>query len=135
MSAREVHFYEGMFMRPHHLQAVHRHAAELLHTSSTWDQHYNWGLRAIDIEPDALANHRVVVRMLRARLRDGTLVSVPEDGVLPAVDLKPLLTGDATLTVFLGVPVVHVGRANIAGPRTAEGGRYLIDTLDLEDEN
>ena len=69
MAAREVHFYEGMFMRPHHLQAVHRHAAQLLHTSSTWDQHYNWGLRAIDIEPDALANHRVVVRMLRARLR------------------------------------------------------------------
>jgi len=135
MTAREVHFYEGMFLRPHHLQAAQRHAAELLHTSCTWDQHYNWGLRTIDIEADALANHRVVVRALQARLRDGTLIRVPEDGVLPALDLKPLLTGDNILTVYLGVPIVHLGRANVAGPRTNEGGRYLTDTLDLEDEN
>ncbi len=135
MTAREVHWHEGMFLRPHQLQAAQRHASTQLHTSSLWDQHYNWGLRAIEVEPDALANHRVVVRALQARLRDGTLVSVPDDGVLPALDLKPLLTGDSTLTLFLGVPVVHVGRANVAGSQPAEGGRYLLDTLDLEDEN
>ncbi len=135
MTAREVHWHEGMFLRPHQLQAAQRHADQLLHTSSTWDQHYNWGLRGIDIEADALANHRFVVRSLKARLRDGTLVSVPEDGVLPVLELKPVLSGDSTLTIFLGVPVVHLGRANVAGPRVTEGGRYLVDTQDLEDEN
>ena len=49
---------------PHHLQAAQRHSAQMLHTGLTWDQHYNWGLRAIDIEPDALANHRLVIRTL-----------------------------------------------------------------------
>jgi type VI secretion system protein ImpJ len=135
MTAREVHWHEGMFLRPHQLQAAQRHADHQLHTSSTWDQHYNWGLRGIDIEADALANQRFVVRSLKARLRDGTLVSVPEDGVLPVLELKPVLSGDTTLTIFLGVPVVHVGRANVAGPRVTEGGRYLVDTQDLEDEN
>jgi type VI secretion system protein ImpJ len=135
MTAREVHWHEGMFLRPHHMQAAQRHAAQQLHTATTWDQHYNWGLRTIDIEPDALANHRVVVRALQARLRDGTLISVPDDGVLPALDLKGLLTGDTTLTVYLGVPVVSLKQANLAGPRREEGGRYLTDTLDLEDEN
>jgi type VI secretion system protein ImpJ len=135
MTAREVHWHEGMFLRPHQLQAAQRHADHLLHTSSTWDQHYNWGLRGIDIEADALANQRFVVRSLKARLRDGTLISVPEDGVLPVLELKPVLSGDTTLTIFLGVPVVHLGRANVAGPRVTEGGRYLVDTQDLEDEN
>ena len=30
--------------------------------------------------------------------------------------------------MFLGVPVVHLGRADVAGPRVPEGGRFLVDT-------
>jgi type VI secretion system protein ImpJ len=134
MTAPAVHWHEGMFLRPHHLQAAARHAAEQLHTAGRWDQHYSRGLRAFDLDRDALANHRFVVRRLRLRLRDGTLVSLPEEGTLPALDLKPHLDKESTLTVFLGIPALHVGRANVAGP-TTEGGRYLVDSQELEDEN
>ncbi len=89
MTARAVHWYEGMFLRPHHLQAAQRHLGDALHTSSCWDVHYNWGLRVFEMDRDALANHRLVIRRLRARLRDGTLISIPEEGELPALDLKP----------------------------------------------
>src|SRR5581483_8681683 len=87
MTARAVHWHEGMFLRPQHLQAAQRHTAHLSTVGDKWDLHYNWGLRDIDLDLEALANHRLVVRSLRARLRDGTLVSVPEDGLLPAVEL------------------------------------------------
>jgi type VI secretion system protein ImpJ len=73
-----------MFVRPHHFQAAQRNLLDLAHTSEKWDCHYNWGLRSLAIDPDALGNYRLVVRSLRARLRDGTLVSVPDDGPLPA---------------------------------------------------
>ncbi len=33
-----VHWYEGLFLRPHHFQAADRHLAELLHTSLEFDQ-------------------------------------------------------------------------------------------------
>jgi type VI secretion system protein ImpJ len=135
MTARAVHWNEGMFLRPHHLQAAQRYTSEQLHRSSQFDQHYNWGLRAIDLDPEALANHRLVVRSLQIRLRDGTIVSVPEDGELPEINLKPVLASDSTTTIFLAVPVVHLGRANLAGERPVEGGRYLVDALNLEDEN
>ena len=135
MTARAVHWNEGMFLRPHHLQAAQRYASAHLHRSSLFDQHYNWGLRSLDIDKEALANHRLVVRALQIRLRDGTIVSVPEDGELPEINLKTAFGADSTATVYLGVPVVHVGRANLAGERPLEGGRYLVDTLDLEDEN
>src|SRR5262245_22386414 len=80
MTARLVHWHEGMFLRPHHLQAAQRYWAHQGMLGEKWDLHYNWGLRAIDLDLDALSNYRCVVRQLRARLRDGTLVSIPEDG-------------------------------------------------------
>ena len=67
-------------------------------------------------------------------MRDGALISLPEDGELPVLDLKAALPGEGAVTVFLGVPVLHLGRPNLAGARPGEG-RYVLDTLDLEDEN
>ncbi len=136
MAVRAVHWHEGMFLRPHQLQAAQRYALHHSNQSERWDHNYNWGLRAIDLDRDALANHRLVVRSLQARLRDGTLISVPEDGELPAVDLKPAFERDGALTIFLGVPVLHLGRANVGGNGQSEdNSRFLLDTQELEDEN
>lgn len=134
MAVRPVHWHEGMFLRPHHFQAAQRFNSHLDNLSEKWDHHYNWGLRAIDLDTDALANNRLSIRSLQARLRDGTLISVPEDGLLPALDLKPAFERDNTLTVLLGVPRLHVGRANLAGAQ-AENARFVLDTQELEDEN
>src|SRR5262249_26993384 len=132
MTARPVHWHEGMFLRPHHFQAAARHAAWDLGRATHWNLHHDWGLRHIDLDRDALANHRLVVRSLQARLRDGTLVSLPEEAGLPALDLKPSLERSPSLTVLLALPVLHLGRANVG-----DGGpaRYRIDSLELEDEN
>ncbi len=136
MAVRSVHWHEGMFLRPQHFQAAQRHWGGVLATDEKWDHHYNWGLRHVELDLDALANFRCVVRALKARLRDGTLVSVPEDGTLPAVDLRPAFEqGAAQVTVAVGVPVLNLGRANVAGNGSADGGRFLLDTQELEDEN
>src|SRR5215470_17574419 len=133
MASHAVHWSEGMFLRPHHLQAAQRHLAEAVQTGLKWDLHYSWGLRVADIDMDALANHRFVVRSLRARLRDGTAVRVPEDGPLPALDLRPALQRNTSLTVYLGVPTVRLGRPNVAAD--GETGRYVLATQEIEDEN
>src|SRR5436305_5737963 len=112
MSDRAVNRHEGMFLRPQHFQAADRFWHDQLSQSSRWDQHYNWGLRAIDIDPDALRNCRVVVRRLQARLRDGTLVRVPEDGALAPLDLRGPLERRSPVEVALAVPAVQLGRAN-----------------------
>jgi type VI secretion system protein ImpJ len=135
MTAREVHWHEGMFLRPQHLQADHRHQAQLLHLNNRWDHPFNWGLRAFTLDREALANHRFVLRTLEARLRDGNVVALPEDGTLPALDLKPLLENEPAVTVFLAVPVLQLGRANVAEAPSREVGRYRVDSFELEDEN
>jgi type VI secretion system protein ImpJ len=135
MTTRAVHWHEGMFIRPQHFQAAQRFWAHMADRGEKWDIHYNWGLRSIELDLDALANYRGVVRSLRARLRDGTLVSVPEDGLLPDLDLKGAFERDTTALLYLGVPVLHLGRANVSADGPHEGARYVVDTQELEDEN
>src|SRR5262249_8816640 len=124
---------EGMFLEPHHLQAAARHLTAAQQTADAWDHAYHWGLREFVLDPDALANHRLVIRRLHLRLRDGTLVSVPEDD-LPALDLRTLLTDDVPALIRLGVPALHQGRPNVADAGGL-GGRFLVRDLELEDEN
>lgn len=134
MSRNAIHWHEGMFLRPHHFQAAARYNAEVMRLQVQWDQHYAWGLRSIEIDEDALKNYRFVVNRLRARFRDGTVVSVPEDGKLAPIDLKPALEGRNEVAVALAIPELQLGRPN-AGT-TEEGARYLVYTAEkLPDEN
>lgn len=136
MAVHAVHWHEGMFLLPQHLQAAQRHGFHLEQLSDRWNTHYNWGLRAIELDEESLANSRLVIRSLKARLRDGTLISVPEDSPQLTRDLKDAFGEKVkVIRVYLGVPVLQVGRGN-AGPREgADGRRFLVETLDVEDEN
>ena len=135
MALRSIHWHEGMFLRPQHFQAADRYALHLAHRDEKWDLHYNWGLRAIDLDLDALANNRLVIRSLKARMRDGTLVAIPEDGLLPSLDLQSAFSREDRVTVLLAVPVLNLGKSNVAGDHAAEGARFSVSTQELEDEN
>ncbi len=135
MTARAVHWHDGMFLRPHHFQAAERYGRHIAQRHEQWAMHYGWGLAEIDIDPDALANHRFAVRSLRARMRDGTAVVVPEDGLLPALDLKPALEAEPSATVLLAVPVLNLGKPNVPAEGSDEEPRYHLQTQELEDEN
>src|SRR4029079_5704886 len=69
-----VHWYEGLFLRPHHLQAADRYWTELVQTTSRWNCAYDYGVYAFEFSKEALANHQLDVQVLKARLRDGTMV-------------------------------------------------------------
>jgi type VI secretion system protein ImpJ len=136
MTSRAVHWHEGMFLRPHHFQASHRYLVDLSRRNHNWDLHYNWGLRSIDLDVEALANYRLVIHSIEARLRDGTPVVTPRDGTLPTVDLRPFFQEMETrfFLVYLAVPALYLGRRNIAAEQNPDY-RYFQASIDFEDEN
>jgi type VI secretion system protein ImpJ len=136
MASQAVHWHEGMFLQPQHFQAAEQHALHLAHLSQSWDHSYYWGLRSVEIDEAALGNQHLEILSLKGRLRDGSLVSVPENGALPRLPLKAALERHGTVNVFLGVPVLQTGRPNAASDgHAAEGVRFLVGALDVEDEN
>lgn len=140
---RAVHWYEGMFLWPHQMQAAERHVLRQLHLSHKWDLHYDWGLRALQLDAAGLANYRLAVRALHARIPGGTLIVAPDDGTLSAIDLRPALQREERVTVYLGVPKLDLGKANAAdhaAPAAPEGQpqrptRYVLASEEVEDEN
>jgi type VI secretion system protein ImpJ len=124
-----------MFLRPHHFQAATRQLHHFGTRGDKWNVHHNWGLRSIELDLDALANFRLVVRSLDLRFRDGTLISVPEDGLLPELELKEAFERSANIMVFVGLPILRLGRANAATAGQGDMARFVLDSLEIEDEN
>jgi type VI secretion system protein ImpJ len=143
-----VHWYEGLFLRPHHFQAADRYWAETVQMSEQWDHPYNYGLLAIDFSREALGNHQFEVRQLKARMRDGTLVSLELGEEPDRLDLKQELASvgkaladlteafekESVVRVFLGIPKLKLGRQNVAGSDAATPTRYLPSRLSIPDE-
>lgn len=115
---RPLRWREGMFLRPHHLQQqdlyLESRAVGYLHATET----YGWGLIRLDIDVDALDNHVMAVRSLRAILPDGALVDVPGNARLPnrQIDRKGTEAG-RPFDVFLGLRALEE-RHPLARPQT-----------------
>ena len=89
-----VHWYEGLFLQPHHFQAADRNLAELMQSSLEFHHPYYYGIRSLEYGPEALANHQFEVRSLRARMRDGTIIDLDPGQQLDRLDLKRLRDPD-----------------------------------------
>ena len=127
MPRGEVHWHEGMFLRQHHFLTEHRQLVKLMQLDEKWTVHHNWGLRSIQLNTDALGNFRFSVGELKARLRDGTLIEVPEDGPLPELDLKPALEANRKVTIYLGVPLLQSSHPNVATEGPSDNHALLRD--------
>jgi type VI secretion system protein ImpJ len=125
-----IYWHEGMFLRPQHFQIAEQNFQSELRQNVHWDRHYSWGLRKFRLDRDALANNRVVITELAARMRDGTLISSPEGGSLPELDLRQVMQGKPLLTLFAAIPKLQSTRS-----MSASAGRYRVESIDLEDAN
>ncbi len=144
-----VHWYEGVFLRPQHFQAADRYWAELLSVSNRFDQTYNYGVFAVDFSREALANHQFELRRLQVRMRDGTIVDLDPSEVPDRVDLtRPvketaLVTAslaeaferEAVVRIYVAVPKVKLGRANVVAENADADARYLEANAALQDES
>jgi len=135
---RPVHWREGMFLRPHHLQAADRHARDMLTASENWYHPYNFGFRSISIDRDALRDRRFRLIECEARFPDGTKLSIPADGTPDALvvpsDRYKRVEG---LEIMLAVPRWRwkEGRSNVATDQNVTGPRFTVEAAEVEDEN
>lgn len=130
-----VHWSEGLFLRPHHFQAGDRFWMEVIQTSEQWDHHYNYGLRSLTLGKEAIGNYQVEVVACEARMKDGTLISRGVGQEFERVDLKPAFEKQPTVTVYLAVSKLKLGRANVGRAGSLDHPRYVETSLSYQDEN
>ena len=136
MTNHAVHWGEGLFLRPQHFQAAERNLREEIGVAENWSVSYSYGLRKIEVDADALANWRVVLRACHIRLRDGSHIRFPEDADIAPLQLpKDVFEKQNRVMVYLGLPRFRPGHQNADVAGGDPNCRYLIESHEVEDEN
>ncbi len=138
----EIHWAEGMFLRPQHLQMFAQQVASRIAAAGQQVQPYFWGVSAIDVAEDQLDNFVFEARRLAAVLKDGTRLQLPTNlRAEPRSFKEQLNRSDGRLPVYLGVPRLVDGEANtrsrqedVESPQSQDL-RYLVEALEVADEN
>ena len=136
----QVHWHEGLFLQPHHLQANQRMLLDSFVAERKLCFPYAYGVIDAKISADALENLLVRFDRLRVVLPSGVEVNVPENADLPALDIKqPFSQGGGSFTVYLGVPLYYPGRGNTVEVTGKDDWRtkrvYRVAETTLADEN
>ncbi len=132
MHNESVAWLEGVFLRPHHMQAAERSIDENARQQVALDHGYNYGIRRISFSREAIANGQFELSECQARLRDGTVIWIDSAAQPDRVDLGKAGGGakrslaDAfdqmeSIDIFLAVPKLRLGRENT---RTERGGQH-----------
>lgn len=108
-----VHWHEGLFLQPHHLQLMqHRLQNDIRAARSLMTPHC-FGVVEGRLSQDDLADGRIRFERLRVIMPSGQEVFFPEDANLPSLDIRAeLARGAGPLEVLLAVPLWTRGRAN-----------------------
>jgi type VI secretion system ImpJ/VasE family protein len=109
----QIHWHEGLFLQPHHLQAMQRNLLERFADERRLQQSYPYGIVESRLSPDALENHTIRFDRLHAVMPGGLELSFPENADVPTLDIKRVFESSSeAFTVYLGVPLWYGNRAN-----------------------
>ena len=134
-----VHWSEGMFLRPQHLQTAQRWMETMVASGFSAARSYPWGFLDLQIASAQLENFTVRLDACTARLKDGTWVRIPENTQVEPLSIEKTLPASGTLDIFFGIPQLQEVRANsvsLEDPSASEGiPRFEPHGVMRRDEN
>jgi type VI secretion system protein ImpJ len=135
----QIHWHEGLFLLPHHLQRIQQNLNEGLSLERRFSWAYPYGLIDARLSDDDLENMRVRFDRLQAIMPSGQEIRYPQDAELPAIDIKQAFESRGRFVVYLGVPLWFSARANSINPGQIVDSRakilYRVVETELNDEN
>ncbi|QOJ13598.1 MAG: type VI secretion system baseplate subunit TssK [Planctomycetia bacterium] len=135
-----VHWHEGMFLRPQHMQLDRRWVDAQADLGVRAFRAFGWGILELGYAADALESFTLRLDECILRMKDGTWIRVPENaGVEPLNFQQPLEDAGGTLDILIGVPQYDPVRANavsITTPQETTGNpRFEAVPVFARDEN
>jgi len=119
---------EGLFLHPQHFQQQDAfHESQVRHAMLT-AQPFSWGVRAVEIDREALAGGVLRVNRLDVVFPDGeTYIAPDRDRLPPPVPLDDVALDNGAAEFHLAIHHLHEHGDNCAESESATRGRYLID--------
>lgn len=133
---QDIHWAEGLFLQPHHLQSFQRVQNLSRQTAFSLSMPYPYGLIDYEFDPDALKNNRIVVKRLSAVMPGGTEISMPGNCVIPPLDLSEGLKEHRDdFTVYIALPSWSEYDANLGEDGSDGKHQFTVHETPVRDEN
>src|SRR5688572_5204224 len=133
---------KGMFLNPQHFQTQDQYFEDALDFRAAASNYCNWGVTALDIDGEALANGLFRVLEARGILPDGLSFRMPEvDDLPPSREVAEFFgASDRQLDVYLAIPEQRLESANVTMPSGSPSSepadtRYIAETRMITDVN
>jgi type VI secretion system protein ImpJ len=108
-----VHWHEGLFLQPHHLQTMQRATQMEIRALRSLLFPFCYGVVDAKLSYDDLANGRLRFERLHVIMPGGQELRFPEEAQLPSLDIRAEASrGAGQLEVLLSVPLWVKNRAN-----------------------
>src|SRR5436190_17849855 len=105
MFSGPVHWHEGLFLQPHHLQTMQHYLLEMLGIERKLGTIHSYGVVDMKLSADALENMLIRFDRLRVVMPSGLEVAFPENADLPSLDIKAAFEASSNpFRVSLAVP-------------------------------
>jgi type VI secretion system protein ImpJ len=136
----KIHWQEGLFLQPHHLQRMQKSFEDELGSERRLRWPYPYGVIEARLSRDELENKRIRFDKLRAIMPSGLEVNYPASAELPSLDIAQAFSkGAGSFTISLGVPLWQDSRANTV-PITQDADTrvkllYRVGEIECHDEN
>jgi type VI secretion system protein ImpJ len=136
----EIHWHEGLFLQPHHLQRMQRSVHDQIGAERRLASPFPYGLIEARLSRGDLENQRIRFERLRAVMPSGQILDYPGNAELPSLDIKQALAKSlGGFQVSLGVPLWQSERANTFAttgePDTRVKMLYRVHEQEFADEN
>jgi len=125
-----VHWKEGLFLRPHHLQQNSIYTTQLLGHHLATISPYSYGVRAVEVDEGRLEEGVFVLRRLEFHLPSGEVAQFPGNTKLsPRKIVEPGPGRESRMKVFFGVRRLRDQEPNLSreGPEDPDPARYVAD--------
>ncbi|HTF36464.1 MAG TPA: type VI secretion system baseplate subunit TssK [Myxococcota bacterium] len=106
-----VAWSEGMFLRPQHLQQSELYGDARLHYHLRALNPFHWGVAKLEVDEEALSDHRVSLLALDAVLPGGTIVRYPGNALVETREFNPTAE---RLSLYLGLRHLSPSEPNAA---------------------
>lgn len=130
-----LHWGDGMFLQPHHIQQMQRAFLELDWADFSLSHHYPYGLIECELDEEMLLNMRLGLKRMSAIMPNGERVSLPGNAaILPfGIDIESALKDDEIM-VYLAVPDYSADAPN-EGDGADKTRLYNVKEYLIKDEN
>ena len=142
MSIPQIHWHEGLFLQPHHLQRLQKNLLDQFGQERRLSMPYGYGVIEAKLSLDDLQNQRLRFQKLKVVMPGGAVLSYPENTVLPSLDIRDAFAlNPKGFTVYLGLPHWFEARSNTVEGEMAVGVRikqlYRVpqQVPEIRDEN